>query len=81
MTFGKSIKTFLVLALLATTAPLAADAKPNGYPGESSTFKPLDPEVAAQKEAEKAKRKALRKQRREERKRKRLEKRKNRASN
>ncbi|NOE16777.1 hypothetical protein GS634_01410 [Ruegeria atlantica] len=54
-------------------------AKPNGYPGEHSKFKPNDPAAIARHKAVQDRRQELRKQKREERRRKRLDKRANRS--
>ncbi|NVO55609.1 hypothetical protein HW561_07390 [Rhodobacteraceae bacterium B1Z28] len=74
MTVPNSAKILLLLSLLTVMAPDATLAKPNGYPGENSTFRPLDPAVAAQRKADREKRIELRKKRREERRLKRLNK-------
>ncbi|WP_058280585.1 hypothetical protein [Ruegeria denitrificans] len=78
MTLVKLAKCFLVVSLLATTLSAAAIAKPNGYPGENSTYNP-DPVEEAKRKADRAKRIEARKKRREE---KRLERlnRKNRSN-
>ncbi len=68
-----------VLAIPAATAPECAMAKPNGYPGEHSKFKPNDPAAIARHKAAQDRRQELRKQKREERRRKRLDKRANRS--
>ena len=80
MTFAKSAKALLVLTLLATAAPIVAEAKPNSYPGENSKYKSSDPEVIAQQKAERAKRIEARKKRREEKRLKRLNKKNNRSN-
>ncbi len=80
MCFSDLTKTLLLVALTATTAPAAAIAKPNSYPGENSKFKSTDPAVIAQQKAERERRIELRKQRREERRRERQERRNNRSN-
>ncbi|MDA7963429.1 hypothetical protein [Ruegeria sp.] len=67
MRFANSVKTLLLLSALALVQPSETFAKPNSYPGESSTYKPPNPELEAKREAERLKRKELRKQKREER--------------
>ncbi|WP_170410230.1 hypothetical protein [Ruegeria arenilitoris] len=79
MTLVNSAKCFLVVSLLATSLPVAAIAKPNGYPGENSTYNP-DPAEVVKRKAERAKRIEARKKRREEKRLERLNRKKNRSN-
>ncbi|NOC44333.1 MULTISPECIES: hypothetical protein [unclassified Ruegeria] len=73
------ILSLTVSAFPAAMSPDFALAKPNGYPGEHSKFKPNDPAAIARQKAAQDTRQELRKQKREERRRKRLDKRANRS--
>lgn len=79
MTLVNLAKCLLVVSFLATLLPVVVIAKPNGYPGENSTYNP-DPAEVAKRKAERAKRIEARKKRREEKRLERLNRKKNRSN-
>lgn len=80
MSLASITKALMLLSVLAITAPTAAVAKPNSFPGENSKFKTTDPVEIAKQKAERAKRIEQRKERRKQRRLERLNKKNNRSN-